>query len=121
MADNAFLIKSDKSGDIRISAEVIDAIAALAALEMDGVAAVGPSFAAEQISKKGTKHKYVRTVAEPDGLDVDIAITLDFDSDVPSAVPKVQEKIKSTIENMTGLTVRCVNIKIIGVSTGAGE
>ncbi len=117
MAENAYLIKSDKSGDIRISADVIDTIAALAALELSDVVAVGPSAITEQIARKGSKQvsKYVRTVSNDDGIDVDIALTLDFDSNVPAVVPKVQEKIKSTIESMTGMHVNMVNIKIIGV------
>ena len=34
---------------------------------------------------------------------------------IPDVCEKVQEKVKSAIENMTGLTVLDVNIKIAGV------
>ena len=51
---------------------------------------------------------------EVDG--VNMALNLKYGYSIPDVCEKVQEKVKNAIENMTGLTVLDVNIKIAGVS-----
>ena len=43
-------------------------------------------------------------------------LNLKYGYSIPDVCEKVQKKVKSAIENMTGLTVLDVNIKIAGVS-----
>ena len=50
-----------------------------------------------------------------DIVHVDINITVRYGYSIPSVSGKVQEKIKSTIENMTGLNVSDVNVRISGI------
>lgn len=40
---------------------------------------------------------------------------------IPATSQKVQERVKNAIENMTGLTVTDVNIRIAGVNMSAGK
>jgi len=40
---------------------------------------------------------------------------LGYGYNIPTTCGKVQEKVKSTVENMTGLTVTDVNIRIASV------
>ena len=47
---------------------------------------------------------------------VSLALNLKYGYSIKEITTKVQEKVKNAIENMTGLTVLDVNIKIAGVS-----
>ena len=47
---------------------------------------------------------------------VDVAINIAYGFSIPEVSAKVQEKVKSAIENMTGLTVAVVNVRIASVS-----
>ena len=47
---------------------------------------------------------------------VDLALELEYGVSVPEISAKVQNRVKSAIENMTGLTVNEVNVRIAGVA-----
>ncbi|MCR4843309.1 MAG: Asp23/Gls24 family envelope stress response protein [Eubacterium sp.] len=107
-------------GQIIILPDVINHIALIAALEQDDVATVGTDISRDLVKKHAVKNvnKSVRTeIREDDSLSVDLAVSLDFGSSIPTVVPQVQEKVKTTVENMTGLQVTDVNVRVIGVST----
>ena len=46
---------------------------------------------------------------------VDLAVMMEYGYNIPATCQKVQSKVKSAIENMTGLEVANVNIRIAGV------
>ena len=48
-------------------------------------------------------------------------LNLEYGYSIPETCKKVQEKVKTAIENMTGLTVTDVNIRIAGVNMSAGK
>jgi len=45
-----------------------------------------------------------------------MALTIDYGYGIPETAKLVQEKVKNAIENMTGLTVKEVNVRIAGVN-----
>ena len=47
---------------------------------------------------------------------VDLALIMEYGYNIPATSQKVQERVKSAIENMTGLEVSDVNIRIAGVN-----
>ena len=47
---------------------------------------------------------------------VDLSLNIRYGYNIPAVSEQVQEKVSSAIENMTGLTVLDVNIKIAGVN-----
>ena len=49
-------------------------------------------------------------------VSVELAITVDFGVDVVEVAKNVQSKVKVAIENMTGLEVMGVNVRIAGVN-----
>ena len=65
--------------------------------------------------------KGVRVIVEGSHVSVDLAIELDYGVSIAQISKKVQEKVKTAIENMTGLTVLDVNIKIAGVNMEEGK
>ena len=50
-------------------------------------------------------------------MSVDLALNINYNADIPEVSEKVQERVKNAIENMTGLSVVEVNVKIAGVNT----
>ncbi len=104
-------------GSVQIADDVVGIIAGLAATELDGVSAMAGNITNEIMSKVGYKSltKGVKTDIADGKVSVELALTMDYGYNIPDTCAKVQDKVKSTIENMTGLTVTDVNIRIAGV------
>ena len=51
-------------------------------------------------------------------IKVDVALNIAYGYSIPEISAKVQERVKSSVENMTGLTVAVVNIRIASVDMG---
>ena len=45
----------------------------------------------------------------------ELALVVEYGYNIPAISQRVQEKVKSTVENMTGLEVSDVDIRIAGV------
>jgi len=110
--------ENGKVGEVQIADEVVATIAALAASEVKGVAPASGGAANELAGKFGKKNlsKGVKVLVNPDAVSVDMALTLDYGYGIPETAKQVQEKVKTAIENMTGLQVKEVNIRIAGVN-----
>ncbi len=114
-----FKIKDEENGVVKVSDEVVAIIAGLAATEVEGVASLAGNLTSDMISKAGTSKlsKGVRVIAgEEDELMVRLSIYIEFGYAIPKVCEQVQERVKSAIENMTGLQVGAVDIKIAQVS-----
>ena len=87
------VLKEDESiGTVQIADDVVAMIASLAATEVDGVSAMAGN------------------------ITVDLAVTMEYDYNIPTTCQAVQQKVKNAIEYMTGLTCSDVNIRIAGVN-----
>ncbi|NBI90534.1 Asp23/Gls24 family envelope stress response protein [Lachnospiraceae bacterium] len=106
------------SGSVKIADDVVAMIAGIAATEVDGVAAMAGNITHEIMSKVGVKSlkKGVKVDVIGKSVRVDLALVMEYGYNIPSASQKVQEKVKSAIENMTGLDVLDVNIRIAGIN-----
>ena len=115
---NAYTIQNDASlGEVKIADEVVAIIAALAATEADGVASMAGNITNEVIGKLGIKNlsKGVKVDVLEGVVTVSLALNLKYDYSIMEVTKKVQEKVKNAVENMTGLEVADVNIKVAGV------
>lgn len=94
-------------GSLQISTEVIAKIARLAALEVDGVAdvATGTSQNVRSLLGRTGLQKPVTVVMEDGIATVTVHLTVVYGSKVMPLCEKVQENVKQTIQNMTGITV----------------
>ncbi|MBD8942880.1 MAG: Asp23/Gls24 family envelope stress response protein [Clostridiales bacterium] len=106
-----------KIGEVQIADDVVAIIAGLAATEVEGVASMYGNITNELVAKLGMKNlaKGVKAVLENDEVTVDLALNVKFGYSIKEVSVKVQEKVKSAIENMTGLTVNLVNIRIANI------
>lgn len=103
---------------IKIADEVVGMIAAIAATEIDGVNGMAGNVTADILDKVGVKaaNKGVKVNVFGSNVKLDIAIVMDYGFNIPSTCQKVQEKVKNSVENMTGLNVTDVNVRIAGIT-----
>lgn len=104
-------------GEVKIADEVVTVIAGLAATEVEGVASMEGNITNELVSKLGVKNlsKGVKITVLEGVVTVDLTLNIEFGKNILEVSKKVQDKVKSSIENMTGLEVADVNIRIAGV------
>ena len=115
---NIYTIQNDAGkGGVKIADEVVAIIAALAATEVEGVASMAGNITNELISRLGMKNlsKGVKVDVLEGVVTVSLTLNLKYNYSVVEVSGKVQEKVKNAIENMTGLEVADVNIKVAGV------
>lgn len=118
-ARNTYKIyEGDNIGEVQIADDVLAIIAGLAAMEVKGVSSMAGNITAELISKLGMKKlsKGVRVEVEEGFVKVYLSLNLEYKYNLVEVSGKVQEKVKAAIENMTGLEVNSVNVKISSVN-----
>ena len=104
-------------GEVKIADEVVAIIAGLAATEVEGVASMNGNITNELVGKLGMKSlsKGVKVDVLDNVVCVDLNLNLEYGYNIPEICQTVQEKVKTAIENMTGLQVSDVNISIASV------
>ena len=121
---NIYTIQDDSSmGEVKIADEVVAIIAALAATEVEGVASMAGNITNELISRLGMKNlsKGVKVDVLEGVVTVSLALNMKYNYSIMDVSAKVQEKVKSAVENMTGLEVADVNVKVAGVEMESQE
>ena len=110
-------------GEVKIADEVVGIIAALAATEVEGVASMAGNITNELISRLGMKNlsKGVKVDVLECVVTVSLALNMKYNYSIMDVSAKVQEKVKSAVENMTGLEVADVNVKVAGVEMESQE
>ena len=113
----AYMIKDGNLGEVRIADEVVAIIAGLAATEVEGVSSMAGNITNELVSKLGMKNlsKGIKVEVMDNVVSVDVSLHIKFGFVIPEVSAKVQERVKTAIENMTGLNCAEVNIRIAGV------
>ncbi|HJD41590.1 MAG TPA: Asp23/Gls24 family envelope stress response protein [Candidatus Mediterraneibacter quadrami] len=115
---NTYTLQNDESlGEVKIADEVVAIIAALAATEVDGVASMAGNITNEVIGRLGIKNlsKGVKVDVLEGVVTVSLALNIKYNYSIMDVTAKVQDKVKNAVENMTGLEVADVNIKVAGV------
>lgn len=105
-------------GEVKIASDVVAVIAGLAANEIEGVHSMVGNITNEIIGKLGMKNmsKGVKVVLAGNAVHVDMTINMMYGFSIPEVSKQVQERVSQQIENMTGLIVPEVNVRIAGVS-----
>ena len=116
---NTYTIQTEENlGEVKIADEVVAIIAGLAATEVEGVSSMTGNATRELVSKLGMKSlsKGVKVDVLDGIVTVSLVLNLNYGYSIKDTTQKVQEKVKAAIENMTGLEVSDVNIRIAGVN-----
>lgn len=119
--DEKFTVNAEGAGIIEIADDVVSSIVGLAVTEVDGVAQLSGDITRDLIAKLGKKtlSKGIRISYKEKSVLVDVALVIKFGFNIVEVSKNVQEKVKTTLETMTGLTCRQVNVKIAGIDFGA--
>ncbi len=116
---STLVLKEDENiGVVQIADDVVAMIASLATTEVEGVSAMAGNITNELMSKVGMKNltKGVKVDVQENNVVIDLAVTMEYGYNIPATCQKVQAKVKSAVENMTGLNCTDVNIRIAGVN-----
>jgi len=104
-----YVIHPEETGSIHISEDVLSAIAASAAAEIDGVAGL------MNAGKKGAS-RGVRITINEEKAGVDIYLMVNYGQPIVEVAEKVQNAVASAMEAMAGVGVQTVNVHVGGVS-----
>lgn len=117
------LQENEGTGAVKIADDVVAMIAGIAAVEVEGVATMAGNATNELMSIVGVKSlkKGVKVEVINKEVSVELGLIMEYGYNIPETSRLVQEKVKNAIENMTGLTVANVNIKIAGVNMQKGR
>ena len=114
-----YTIYEDKDGNtVQIAEDVIASIAAMSIKDIKGVSAVGTGVKNGIMEKLGWEDlaKGVTVEVLEDGVIVDVVITVNFDKKIMDVSREIQDKIQTTIKDMTDMDVIAVNVRVAGVN-----
>jgi len=108
----------NEMGTIKVSDEVVAIISGIAATEVAGVAGMSGGLAggiAEMLGRKNLSKGVKVEVGEKEAV-IDLYIIVEYGCRIPDVAWEIQEKVKKSVETMTGLSVNEVNIHVQGVN-----
>ena len=117
--ENVEEINEENSG-IKISNDVVAVIAGVAVSEVRGVASMQGGFAGgigEVLSGKKNLAKGIKVDAEEGKVKIDVNIIVEYGTRIPDIAFEIQNRVKTSVETMTGLKVEEVNVHVQGVNT----
>ncbi|WP_373230482.1 Asp23/Gls24 family envelope stress response protein [Cohnella sp.] len=110
-------------GTIEIAPEVIEVIAGLATVEVEGVAGMSGGLSsgiAEMLGRKNLSKGVKVEVGQREAA-VDVSIIVQYGRRIPEISTEIQRNVKRSIEMMTGLNVVEVNVHIHDVHFKTGD
>lgn len=113
-----YISRQEELGSVNISEEVLAVIAGAAAMEVDGVSALGTTLTndvAALVTRKSVA-KGVHLEVEGEAVMVDVTILVKYGYVVPEVAKNVQEAIQNAVMNTSGLDVAGVNVTVSGVT-----
>ena len=101
---------------VQIADDVIAVVAEIAALEVNGIVGTtaGKGDFIQAISGKKRPKGVKVEVSEGDAL-IDLGVVVKYGAKIQKICKEAQEKVKNSVETMTGLNVVSVNIHVMGV------
>ncbi len=110
-------------GVVKIADDVVTLIVAYAVLDVDGVASIAGGVTRESLSKGGIRKlgKNVKVDVSKEGVRAEVALIMEYGFNIPETSTKVQKRIRTAVETMTGLTVLDAGIRVVGISMGGEE
>lgn len=114
--DNGIEFSQVELGKIEIAPEVIEVIAHMASAEVPGVAGLSSGIVSGFVERLGRKNSHgVRVEIKEREATIDLYIIVEYGQQIPDVAYKVQENVRESIQNMTGLAVTQVNVHIVDV------
>lgn len=117
MEDKTFLVYEDETGQAEVRDETVSRVAALAALGVEGVDSIGSGITADNIASTGSKKlaSGVEMIENEGSVDVYIVLVVKMGASIPEVCRNIQDKVRSEIEDMLGVVVGHVNIRVASI------
>jgi len=115
------LVKTQGKDDkIRISDEVIATIAGIAASEVENLASMsgGLKDGIAGVFGKKSFGKGIKVEVKENDVAIEMSIIMQYGCKIHEVSRQIQERVRSAVEDMTGMLVTAVNINVLGVSVG---
>lgn len=118
MNDEKTINDTNFLGDIKISDDVVATITGLATSEVEGVYSMAGTTPEEIVGKLGFKNmsKNLKIEMNDSTVLADVYIVIKYGYSIPETARQVQDKVKFSIEDMTGLEVTEVNVHVVGIN-----
>ena len=110
-------VKETEVNGIKIAEEVVAKISGIAASEVKGVFGMNGGLVegfSEIFGKKSFSKGVKVQVTEKDAI-IDLYIIVEYGCRIPDIAWEIQNRVKTAVENMTGLKVLEVNVHVQGV------
>ena len=107
-----------------ISEEVVSVIAGVAVSEVSGVVDTAGGFAgglSEVLSGKKKLSKGIKVEVGEKETKIDVNIIVEYGIRIPDIAFDIQNRVKKSVKEMTGLDVVAVNVHVQGVSTSLDQ
>ncbi len=103
--------------EVIISDDVIAVIAGQAASSLDCVSAMSTGVAGDLVESLGVNRPTKGVLVKTDGenAEIDVYVTVKYGKKFADMAWEIQEAVKSSVENMTGVMVTSVNVHVQGV------
>ncbi|CAM4295495.1 MULTISPECIES: Asp23/Gls24 family envelope stress response protein [Saccharibacillus] len=106
------------NGNVQIANDVVAKIAGMAALETPGIAAMSGGLSegwAKRLSGKNVQKGVTVEVGQLETA-IDLRIIVLYETPIHEVCRMLQQNVREAVENMTGLKVVEVNVKVEGVA-----
>ncbi|MEQ8820081.1 MAG: Asp23/Gls24 family envelope stress response protein [Sumerlaeia bacterium] len=119
--DTQYIIEQE--GRIEVGDDVIARIAGIASTEVTGVTLDSKFSLADLIGRKGEPVKgiVVERIPEENAVHIHCTVRIEYGQDMYETAVRFRHHIRSTIEKMTRLIVKGVDIKIVGITLAEKE
>ena len=107
-------------GTIKIHSNVISSIAAIAALEIEGVKRIGGDLRSEALEfLKRKPYSAIRVkIDKNEDVRVIIPLVIEFGYNIPEVATRVQENIRSAMDKMSAVALKDIVINVQGIERG---
>ncbi|MBR2568390.1 MAG: Asp23/Gls24 family envelope stress response protein [Paenibacillus sp.] len=107
----------NEEGNIRISNDVVATIAGIAALETPGIAAMSGGLSEGWAKRLGGKNVQKGVTVEVGQVEtaIDLRVIVIYGMPIQEVCRQLQLNVREAVQNMTGLSVVEINVKVEGV------
>jgi uncharacterized alkaline shock family protein YloU len=102
---------------VKISNDAIATYAGIAILEVQGVYSMAGTFSGitEALSGKKNLSRGIKVDSDEKSAKIDVSIIVEYGARIPDVAFEIQNRVKKSVETMTGLKVSEVNVHVQGV------
>lgn len=110
--------QGSQGDSVRISPDVISIITGIAAQEVEGITGLSGGIVDGIAQKFGRKDygKGIKVRLEGEIVTLDLNVVVEYGVRIMDTAKKLKQKVRATVEEITGLPVAAINVHVIGIN-----